>query len=174
MIEKKIENIISDLAQLCTASNKQIAIAESCTGGLVAKLITDCAGSSQWFERGFVTYSNLAKEQMLGVDQQLINDCGVVSESVAEAMVRGVLQYSAAHYALSITGIAGPGGGSKIKPVGMVCFAWAYYSSSDDSDSKNIKCISKTQYFSGDRQAVRTQSAFFSLQALSQLISESS
>jgi len=172
MIEKNTEKVINDLAQLCTTQNKQIATAESCTGGLVAKLITDRAGSSQWFERGFVTYSNLAKEQMLGVDQQLINDCGAVSESVAEAMAKGVLQYSAAHYALAITGVAGPGGGSKTKPVGTVCFAWAYYSLSNGSDSKNIKCISSTQYFSGDRLAVRTQSAFFSLQALSKIISE--
>ena len=168
-----IETTLNNLADFCIKNAQQIATAESCTGGLVAKLITDRAGSSQWFERGFVTYSNLSKEQMLGLDEQLINDYGAVSEPVAEAMARGVLEYSQAHYALSITGIAGPGGGTKAKPVGTVCFAWAYYDlNAADLAAKEIKCISNTQYFSGDRQAVRTQSAHFSLYRLYEIIKD--
>lgn len=165
-----IEKIINDLADLCIRNRRQIATAESCTGGLVAKLITDLAGSSIWFERGFVTYSNLAKEQMLGLDQQLISDKGAVSEAVAEAMARGVLKHSQAHYALSITGIAGPGGGTQTKPVGTVCFSWAFYDS--DSAEKKIKCVTNTQLFFGDRQAVREQSAHFSLQELYRIIKD--
>ena len=167
-----IETSLNNLADFCIKNSQQIATAESCTGGLVAKLITDCAGSSQWFERGFVTYSNLSKVQMLGLDEQLINECGAVSEAVAEAMARGVLMHSQAHYALSITGIAGPGGGTETKPVGTVCFAWAYYDSPAASEAKKINCISSTQLFSGDRQAVRTQSALFSLHKLYEIIKD--
>ncbi len=162
-----IEQTLNKLAEHCIANNKQIATAESCTGGMVAQLITDCAGSSQWFERGFVTYSNLSKEQMLKVDKALIDNYGAVSEQVAEAMAQGALYHSAAHYALSITGIAGPGGGSDAKPIGTVCFAWAYY----DTLNKKIKCLSERQYFIGDRQAVRIQSAHFALKKLSKIIS---
>lgn len=166
-----IETSLNNLADFCIKNSRMIATAESCTGGMVAKLITDRAGSSQWFERGFVTYSNLSKEQMLGVDEQLIYDCGAVSEAVAEAMAKGVLEHSQAHYALAITGIAGPGGGTKSKPVGTVCFAWAYYDLiSKDRATKEIKCITNTQHFSGDRLAVRTQSAHYSLHKLDEII----
>ncbi|MCU7939265.1 MAG: CinA family protein [gamma proteobacterium symbiont of Bathyaustriella thionipta] len=168
-----IETTLNDLADFCIKSKQLIATAESCTGGLVAKLITDCAGSSQWFERGFVTYSNLSKEQMLGLDEQLINDNGAVSEAVAEAMARGVLEHSQAHYALSVTGIAGPAGGTETKPVGTVCFAWAYYDLvAENLAMEKINCITMTQYFSGDRQAVRTQSAHFSLHKLDEIIKQ--
>jgi nicotinamide-nucleotide amidase len=168
-----IETSLNNLADFCIKNSQMIATAESCTGGMVAKLITDRAGSSQWFERGFVTYSNLSKEQMLGVDEQLISDCGAVSESVAEAMAKGVLEHSQAHYALSITGIAGPGGATKTKPVGTVCFAWAYYDLvAADLVDKKIKCITTTQFFSGDRKAVRKQSAHFSLHKLYEIIKD--
>ncbi|KTD25017.1 putative 17.2kDa protein, CinA-related competence damage protein [Legionella lansingensis] len=103
----------------------QIATAESCTGGLIAGLLTDLPGSSHWFERGFVTYSNLAKEEMLGITPDLIQLHGAVSEQIAEAMALGALRYSAADISLAVTGIAGPEGGSAHKPVGTVCFAWA-------------------------------------------------
>ncbi len=162
-----LTQILNRLAEHCLTHHKQIATAESCTGGMLAQLITDCAGSSQWFERGFVTYSNLSKEQMLKVDKALIDEHGAVSEQVAKAMAQGVLNHSAAHYSLSITGIAGPGGGSDSKPVGTVCFAWAYY----DVLNKKMKCLSERQYFIGDRQSVRIQSAHFSLKKLSQIIS---
>ncbi len=161
-----IDNVLNDLAELCKKNISQISCAESCTGGLVAKLITDREGSSQWFERGFVTYSNLAKEEMLGVDKGLLSEAGAVSEVVAEAMAKGALTHSSAQYALSITGIAGPGGGTESKPVGMVCFGWAYYT------KQNEQMLSTTteQHFSGDREAVRNQSAFFALQRLVEII----
>lgn len=171
-----LEDTLNNIAHLCLQYSKQIVTAESCTGGLVAKLITDLAGSSQWFERGFVTYSNLAKEQMLGVDAQLLNDFGAVSEPVAEAMAAGALRHSSAQFALSITGIAGPDGGSVAKPVGTVCFAWAYYETmTDDSMSAAsaesiINCLSARQLFSGDREAVRNQSALYALLKTEQLI----
>lgn len=102
-----------------------LATAESCTGGLVAAAITDVSGSSGWFERGFVTYSNEAKSTMLGVPAKLIRDHGAVSEEVARAMAEGALLNSRAQVSLSITGVAGPNGGTPEKPVGMVCFGWS-------------------------------------------------
>ncbi|WP_198265070.1 CinA family protein [sulfur-oxidizing endosymbiont of Gigantopelta aegis] len=155
-----IDVILNDLAKLCLQQQLQVTTAESCTGGLVAKLMTDLPGSSQWFERGFVTYSNLAKEQMLGVETSLLSEFGAVSEEVALAMVKGALAHSQAQLALSITGIAGPGGGSDSKPVGLVCFGWAY------SGDKAIIATTEQQQFSGDRDAVRQQSALYALQKL--------
>lgn len=177
-----IDDTLNFLSNACINNSWQITTAESCTGGLVAKLITDLAGSSQWFERGFVTYSNLAKEQMLGVDAQLLTDCGAVSEAVAEAMAKGALSNSQAQFALSITGIAGPGGGTKTKPVGLVCFGWAYYvvggsvagedvaAGEDTLGKKEIITTTSSQRFSGDREAIRNQSALFSLQKIVEII----
>ena len=167
-----IDNILNELAQVCGANSQQITTAESCTGGLVAKLITDLSGSSQWFERGFVTYSNLAKEQMLGVDEQLIVDHGAVSEMVAAAMAKGALQHSQAQFSLSITGIAGPGGGTEMKPVGLVCFGWANYRSNDNRQTNEIIVTTKSQQFSGDREAVRNQSALYALQNILEITKE--
>ena len=158
--------IIEKLAEICIAQKLQIATAESCTGGLVAKLITDRAGSSQWFERGFITYSNLAKEQMIGVDADLIKQQGAVSEPVASAMAEGALNHSMAHYSIAITGIAGPQGGSEEKPVGTVCFSWAY----KDKKTNQYKSFTMTKLFVGDREQVRQQSADFSLHELYQII----
>ena len=169
-----IHDVLDELAEVCIGGSLQIVTAESCTGGLVAKLITDLDGSSQWFERGFVTYSNLSKEQMLGVDEQLLMDDGAVSESVASAMAKGALIHSQAHFSLSITGIAGPGGGTETKPVGLVCFGWGYYDR-QNNDRQNNGIIVKTgsQHFSGDREAVRNQSAFFALESLLEVIKKS-
>ena len=130
-----------------------LATAESCTGGMVAAACTDRAGSSAWFERGFVTYSNAAKTQMLGVDAQLITTHGAVSEPVARAMAQGALQHSAAQLALAITGVAGPGGGSVAKPVGTVWFAFA----------GPWGVHSELQHFCGDRAAVRQAAALYAL-----------
>ena len=130
-----------------------LATAESCTGGMVAAACTDLAGSSAWFERGFVTYSNAAKTQMLGVDAQLITTHGAVSEPVARAMAQGALQHSAAQLALAITGVAGPGGGSDAKPVGTVWFAFA----------GPWGVHSELQHFGGDRAAVRQAAALHAL-----------
>ncbi len=161
-------SLIEQLATLCVDKKIQITAAESCSGGLVAKLITDRAGSSVWFERGFVTYSNLAKEQMLGVDQAVLKQWGAVSEPVAKAMAEGALRHSAADFALSITGIAGPDGGSEDKPVGTVCFGWAWYAGCD----RHIKGSITTRHFKGDRASVRNQSALFALQELVQFIQD--
>lgn len=130
-----------------------LATAESCTGGMVAAACTDLAGSSAWLERGFVTYSNAAKTQMLDVDAQLIATHGAVSEPVARAMAQGALQHSAAQVALAITGVAGPGGGSEAKPVGTVWFAFA----------GPWGVHSEVQHFGGDRAAVRQAAALHAL-----------
>jgi nicotinamide-nucleotide amidase len=117
--------LVEDLATALLARGWKLATAESCTGGLIAGACTDLAGSSNWLERGFVSYSNAAKTELLGVDAALIARYGAVSEPVARAMAQGALQYSKAQCALAVTGIAGPGGGSADKPVGTVWFAWA-------------------------------------------------
>ncbi|CAG9176806.1 CinA family protein [Cupriavidus respiraculi] len=137
-----------------------LATAESCTGGLVAAAITDIAGSSAWFERGFVTYSNDAKTTMLGVPARLIRDHGAVSEEVAHAMAEGALLNSRAQVALAVTGIAGPSGGTAEKPVGMVCFGW----------SNRITTLVETQRFKGDRAQIRRQAAEHAMRGLLELI----
>ena len=134
-----------------------LAAAESCTGGWVAAAMTAIAGSSEWFERGFVTYSNEAKHEMLGVPADLIERRGAVSEEVARAMAVGALRHSRAQIALSITGVAGPGGGSDDKPVGLVCFGWAV---------GNLTQVVETKRFSGDREAVRRAAVNHALQGV--------
>ncbi|CDZ78540.1 Nicotinamide-nucleotide amidohydrolase PncC [Legionella massiliensis] len=119
-----VELVFQATEQLATKKLK-ISTAESCTGGLIASLLTELPGSSSWFERGFVTYSNLAKVEMLDVDEGLINTRGAVSKEVAEAMALGALSHSAADLSLAVTGVAGPSGGSVEKPVGTVWLAWA-------------------------------------------------
>ena len=133
-----------------------LATAESCTGGMVAAACTDLAGSSAWLERGFVTYSNAAKTELLGVDPDLIVRHGAVSEPVARAMAQGALQHSKAQCALAVTGIAGPGGGSADKPVGTVWFAWATPGG----------VHSEMQRFDGDRAQVRSATVQHSLAVL--------
>lgn len=116
---------LSDLTTLLLAKKLTITTAESCTGGMVAALLTELSGSSAWFERGFVTYSNASKQELLGVDAGLIREFGAVSIPVAEAMALGALHHSRATVSLAVTGIAGPDGGTAEKPVGTVCFAFA-------------------------------------------------
>jgi nicotinamide-nucleotide amidase len=149
------------LAIILIENQWQLATAESCTGGLIAGLCTDLPGSSAWLERGFVTYSNAAKSEMLGVDPALIATHGAVSEPVARAMAEGAIRHSAAQVALAVTGIAGPGGGSASKPVGTVWFAW----------SSPLGLASEIQHFEGDRSAVRIQAARHSLTRLVTLLS---
>lgn len=127
-----------------------IATAESCTAGGVAYALTTIAGASAWFERGFVTYSNDAKIQMLNVSTASLSDFGAVSEPVARAMALGALSHSSAHTALAVTGIAGPDGGAPEKPVGTVCFAWAIR-------RPRPWVHTATRHFEGDRAAVRSQ-----------------
>ena len=137
-----------------------LACAESCTGGWVAQTVTAVAGSSAWFDRGFVTYSNQAKQDMLGVPAQTLEQYGAVSEETAHAMVVGALTHSLAQVALSITGIAGPTGGTPEKPVGLVCFGWA----------KGEAVQTESVRFDGDREAVRRQAVIHVLQGLLALI----
>jgi len=133
-----------------------LASAESCTGGLVAAACTDLAGSSAWFERGFVTYSNAAKIQQIDVDAALIAQHGAVSAEVAQAMALGALRHSKAQVSLAVTGVAGPTGGSQDKPVGTVWFAWALPSDSGPTLGAETAWV-KTEcvQFNGDRAAVR-------------------
>ena len=133
-----------------------LATAESCSGGMIAAACTDLAGSSQWFERGFVTYSNAAKVEMLGVPAALIEQEGAVSEAVARAMADGALAHSQAHVSLAVTGVAGPTGGSEAKPVGTVWFAWCV----------NGETHSEMQHFAGDRAAIRAATVQYALQRL--------
>lgn len=133
-----------------------LATAESCSGGMIAAACTDLAGSSQWFERGFVTYSNAAKVDMLGVPAALIEQEGAVSEAVARAMADGALAHSQAHVSLAVTGVAGPTGGSEAKPVGTVWFAWCV----------NGETHSEMQHFAGDRAAIRAATVRYALQRL--------
>jgi nicotinamide-nucleotide amidase len=125
MADRELLKSAKALLELCRKKKLMLATAESCTGGLVAGALTDIAGSSDVFDRGFITYSNAAKQQMLGVPPETLRDHGAVSRQTAEVMARGALARSDAHIAVAITGIAGPGGGSKDKPVGLVHFAAA-------------------------------------------------
>ena len=154
------EALVQQLATELLARGWMLATAESCTGGLIAGACTDLAGSSAWFERGFVTYSNAAKVQMLGVAAALIAQHGAVSEPAARAMAQGALQHSHAQVALAVTGVAGPGGGSADKPVGTVWFGWAL----------NGEVVSEVQHFAGDRAAVRQATVRHSLRRLLDLL----
>jgi nicotinamide-nucleotide amidase len=140
-----VRELAADLAHILQQKHWFLATAESCTGGLISATCTDLAGSSLWFERGFVVYSNASKSELLGVDAALIERVGAVSEDVARAMALGALRHSRAQVAVAVTGVAGPSGGSADKPVGTVCFGWATPSGVD----------SETRCFAGDRQAVR-------------------
>ncbi len=139
-----------------------MASAESCTGGLIAAACTDLAGSSDWFERGVVSYSNAAKTELLGVDAALIEQHGAVSEAVVRAMAVGALLRSAADLSVAVTGIAGPGGGSAAKPVGLVWLAWAW------RDAAAWRVDSLRQQFAGDRAAVRQATLYCALAGLLQ------
>ena len=134
-----------------------LAVAESCTGGLVAKRVTDIAGSSGWFERGLVVYSNQAKQDLLGISADLLAQFGAVSRECAEAMARGLLVMTPARWAIAITGIAGPGGGSPEKPVGLVWVAWQQRGGEPESRALQL---------SGSREQVRTAAAEAALQGL--------
>jgi nicotinamide-nucleotide amidase len=144
------------LGELALARQAMLATAESCTGGLVAGAITDIAGSSGWFERGFVTYSNRAKIEALNVDPEIIARHGAVSAETAKAMAQGARAASGAQWAVAVTGIAGPAGGSRDKPVGTVWFAWA--------GPHGVEALHRR--LDGDRAAVRAASVAIALQGL--------
>ena len=155
------------LAQALMQHGWMLATAESCTGGLIAARCTDLAGSSDWFERGFVTYSNEAKHELLGVDLALITEHGAVSEAVAQAMALGALRHSQAQVAVAVTGIAGPSGGSADKPVGTVWFAWALPSDTGPTLGAETAWVkTECQRFEGDRAAVREATVHHALDTL--------
>ena len=138
-----------------------LTCAESCTGGWVAQTVTAVAGSSAWFDRGFVTYSNEAKQEMLGVPLEILDSFGAVSEQTARAMALGALVHAHAQVALSITGVAGPSGGSLEKPVGLVWFGWA---------RSGREALTESRIFDGDREAVRRQAVIHALQGMLAMI----
>jgi nicotinamide-nucleotide amidase len=151
----EIDSLAAQLGAALLARKLMIATAESCTGGLVAAAITSIAGSSDWFDRGFVTYSNQAKHDMLGVPLALIEQHGAVSEEVARAMAEGALAHSRAQVAISITGIAGPSGGSTAKPVGLVWHGLAIL----DEATRELKITSTMKHYLGNRAEVRAQAS---------------
>lgn len=154
------EDLCRRLADALQRDGLMLATAESCTGGMIAAACTDLAGSSNWFERGFVTYSNEAKTELLGVDAALVAQHGAVSEVVARAMAFGAVRHSRAQVAVAVTGIAGPAGGSADKPVGTVWFGFMVRGA----------LTSETRRFDGDRAAVRAATVRHALTRLAELL----
>lgn len=155
-------SLVQTLAERLQARGWQMATAESCTGGLIAAACTELAGSSAWFDRGFVTYSNQAKTDLLGVDADLIAAHGAVSEPVARAMAEGALQRAGVQIAVAVTGIAGPTGGTPDKPVGTVWLAWA---------GQGMHTRAVRVCFDGDRARIRAQTCEAALSGLIQALS---
>lgn len=160
MADDSLLNLSLELGMALQKRGWSLALAESCTGGWASEVVTMSKGSSSHFERGFVTYSNVAKTEMLGVSEATLDRFGAVSEETAREMAAGALHHSRAQVTAAITGIAGPDGGTVDKPVGTVCFAWA-------SSGGALK--STTRHFSGDREAVRYQSVKAALEGVLQL-----
>jgi len=166
---------VSTLAAALLQRGWMLATAESCTGGMIAAACTDLAGSSQWFERGFVSYSNEAKQDMLGVPGAVLARHGAVSEEVAQAMVLGALNHSKAQVAVAVTGIAGPTGGSPSKPVGTVCFAWGLPTDGGPTiGAETVWVKVQTCHFEGDRAAVRLATQAHALGQLLALLNQRS
>ena len=164
------EALLARLAEGLVRRNKRVATAESCTGGGVACAMTDMAGSSRWFERGFVSYSNEAKTEQLSVPAETIARFGAVSEEVAAAMATGALRHSRADFGVAVTGIAGPDGGSADKPVGTVCFGWSRRRAGEGAGAGEGEPKTRRVLFAGDRQQVREQSVEMALQGLLDLV----
>ncbi len=155
--QEELEALAAELGTALLRRGWMLAVAESCTGGWAAQVLTAVAGSSVWFERGFVTYSNQAKKEMLGVREETLSARGAVSEEAAREMAQGALARSQAQATCAITGIAGPAGGTDEKPVGTVCFAWAL---------AGAALVSERQQFAGSRQEIRAQSVRHALRNL--------
>jgi len=152
--------ICQSLAVRLTSNGLKLATAESCTGGMIAAACTDLPGSSAWFDRGFITYSNAAKTELLAVEERLLRRAGAVCEGVARAMVLGALSHSQAQVAISVTGVAGPTGGSPAKPVGTVWFGFAAPG----------QVVTEKRHFEGDRAQVRTATVHHALKRLLELL----
>lgn len=158
--ELSTAEICQSLAERLTRNGLKLATAESCTGGMIAAACTDLPGSSAWFDRGFITYSNAAKTDLLAVEERLLRRAGAVCEGVARAMVLGALSHSQAQVAISVTGVAGPTGGSPAKPVGTVWFGFAVPG----------QVITEKRHFDGDRAQVRTATVHHALKRLLELL----
>ena len=162
--QPRIEELVQQLAAKLTEKGWMLATAESCTGGMIAAACTEIAGSSQWFDRGFVTYSNEAKTEMLGVPAELITQHGAVSEEVVRAMAEGAIRHSRAQVSIAVTGIAGPRGGSVEKPVGTVWVGWCV----------NMKVSSVLLHAHGERNQIREIIKNQSLQILNEIFNKPS
>jgi nicotinamide-nucleotide amidase len=162
MFSPELKALSQEVGALLLAKKHVLTLAESCTGGLISALITNTAGSSAWFDSGWVSYSNQAKQDLLKVKEITLLQYGAVSEKVAMEMAIGALQQGRATIAASVTGIAGPEGGTPAKPVGTVCFAWT---------SNDLPSISKTYLFQGNREQIREQSTIALLFGLKELLS---
>ena len=163
MVEPELEQLAKEVGRALKSAGLCLVTAESCTGGWVGEAVTAIAGSSDWFDRGFITYSNIAKREVLGVAAATLNQHGAVSEETAREMALGALKQSRAQVSVAVTGIAGPGGGSADKPVGTVCFAWA-------KDEAALR--SETHVLNGDRTEVRRQSVVVALRGILAMSSE--
>ncbi|GAA6143737.1 CinA family protein [Hydrogenophaga sp. 5NK40-0174] len=162
MDDTSLQGLVSQLARLLTKRCEMMATVESCTGGLISASCTSISGSSDWFERGFVTYSNEAKSTLVGVDPAIIDAHGAVSEPVARAMADGGLRHAPVQWSVAVTGIAGPTGGSAEKPVGTVWFAWGTPTGVE----------TEVRVFGGDRASVRAATAAHALQGLLERIED--
>lgn len=161
---QSIYDLASEIGLQLSQRQWLLVTAESCTGGWLGQAITAVAGSSQWYDRGFITYSNVAKQEMLGVQQSILEQHGAVSPQTAQHMALGALTRSHAHLSVSITGIAGPAGGSDAKPVGTVCFCWV---------TRTGLVQQQTLRFAGDRDAIRHQAVLTALQGIQRLLQAS-
>ena len=159
--DPQLQTLARTLGERLLARKEWLATAESCTGGLIAKLCTDIAGSSRWFERGLVTYSNAAKQDLLGVPAEVVQRAGAVSAETVQAMVQGMLAHAPVQWAIAVSGIAGPDGGTPEKPVGTVWIGWG---------GSEVAASCSRFLFAGDRDAVRKQSAVVALEGLLQLL----
>ena len=159
--DTELNELAAELGEKLRARGWMLATAESCTGGWIGQLITAQPGSSHWYERGFITYANIAKQEMLGVPIETLETYGAVSEETASAMAKGALKHSHAQATLAISGIAGPGGGTPQKPVGLVCYGWAL------SDGT---LLSSTCRLDGDREEIRSRAVAAALRGLIDLL----
>jgi len=155
--DEALHQLASQVGDRLVENKQMLSCAESCTGGFISKVVTDIAGSSSWFDRSFITYTNLSKTELLGVPAEVIAAHGAVSVDTARAMASGALALSQATISVAVTGVAGPGGGSLDKPVGTVCFAWARRDGALDAEM---------QHFNGDRDGVRRQTVAHALQGV--------
>lgn len=160
-MDRELFDLAARTGAALKARGWMLVSAESCTGGWVSECVTMVAGSSEWFERGFVTYTNVAKREMLGVQAQTLELHGAVSEATVREMAAGALARSRGQVAVAVSGVAGPGGGTPQKPVGMVCFGWA---------GPGAEPVSATRLLGGDREAVRRQSVIVALEGVLEML----